>query len=100
MARPLWAVKIVLNCQPPTSLSTKPLLLRNALPRPNGNSYRTEVTRRRGVLKPEGPYSHAKAQYGFSGYWSPFPVPRIALPLSIDLDHVKLTRVVRPDLYR
>src|SRR5579871_9422 len=98
-ARPLCAVKIVVSCHPPITALEKPPRLRNCLPRPKGSSYRADVTRRKGVLKPEGPYSHWIIQYGFSGYWSPV-LPRIALPLSRAFDQVKDIRVVRPDLYR
>src|ERR1700694_3213983 len=97
--RPLWAVKIVVTCQPPTTWLTTPPRLRNALPCPKGSSYSTEATRRSGVLKADGPYSHFRLQYGFSGYVS-VAVPRIALPLSSAFDHVNATRVVKPDLYR
>jgi hypothetical protein len=47
----------------------------------------TEATKRLGMLKSEGPYSHLRGQSEFSGAKS-FPGPRMALVSSRDLENV------------
>src|ERR1017187_10917825 len=84
---PLCSVVMVLNCQLPTTWFTIPPWLRNFWPLPNGSVYRMEATKRCGTLKSETPFSHVLGQSAFCGEKS-FPVPRIALVVSMDFDHV------------
>src|SRR5215831_12414842 len=62
---PLCRVVIVLSCQPPTTWLTKPPRFKNRWPRPNGRTYSREATKRCGMLKSEGPYSHFVGQSAF-----------------------------------
>src|SRR3954447_10572281 len=55
---PLWIVVMVLSCQPPTTWFTTPPRFRNRWPLPKGSTYSTDATKRCGMLKSDGPYSH------------------------------------------